>query len=57
MIAIYQYRRKRVYKMCDNKLDPRFYPEVYQAVAGKDYTVYAYMNDGSVRKFDVKTLI
>ena len=43
--------------MCDNKLDPRFYPEVYQAVAGKDYTVYAYMNDGSVRKFDVKPLI
>ena len=33
--------------MCDNKLDPRFYPEVYQAVAGKDYTVYAYMNDGA----------
>lgn len=43
--------------MCDNKFDPRFYPEVYQAVAGKDYTVYAYMNDGSVRKFDVKPLI
>ena len=40
--------------MCDNKLDPRFYPEAYQAVAGKDYTVYAYMNDGGVRKFDVK---
>ncbi len=40
--------------MCDNKFDPRFYPEVYQAVAGKDYTVYAYMNDGGVRKFDVK---
>ena len=43
--------------MCDNKFDKRFYPEVYQAVAGKDYTVYAYMNDGSVRKFDVKPLI
>lgn len=40
--------------MCDNKFDPRFYPEVYQEVAGKDYTVYAYMNDGGVRKFDVK---
>ena len=40
--------------MSDNKLDPRFYPEVYQAEAGKDYTVYAYMNDGGVRKFDVK---
>ena len=55
MIAIIPIQeRKRVYKMCDNKLDPRFYPEVYQAVAGKDYTVYAYMNDGGVRKFDVK---
>lgn len=40
-----------------NKLDARFYPEVYQAVAGEDYMVYAYLNDGSVRKFDVKPLI
>lgn len=40
-----------------NKLDARFYPEVYQAVAGEDYVVYAYLNDGSVRKFDVKPLI
>ena len=39
--------------MGDNKLDQRFYPEVYQAVAGENYTVYAYMNDGSVREFDV----
>ena len=43
--------------MGDNKLDQRFYPEVYQAVAGENYTVYAYMNDGSVREFDVKPLI
>ena len=43
--------------MGENKLDQRFYPEVYQAVAGKNYTVYAYLNDGSVREFDVKPLI
>ena len=43
--------------MGNNKLDQRFYPEVYQAVAGNNYTVYAYLNDGSVRKFDVKPLI
>lgn len=35
----------------------RFYPEVYQAVAGEDYTVYVYMNDGSMRLYDVKPLI
>lgn len=34
-----------------------FYPEVYQAVAGEDYTVYAYVNDGSVRKVDMKPLL
>lgn len=43
--------------MSDNKLDARFYPEIYQAVAGKNYMVYAYLNDGSVREFDVKPLI
>ncbi len=43
--------------MNDNKLDARFYPEVYQAVAGEDYIVYAYLNDGSMRKFDVEPLI
>lgn len=42
----------------ENNLDHRyFYPEVYQAVPGKDRTVYAYLNDGSVRKFDVKPFI
>ena len=39
--------------MGNNKLDQRFYPEVYQAVAGNNYTVCAYLNDGSVRKFDI----
>lgn len=43
--------------MSDNKLDARFYPEIYQAVAGKSYMVYAYLSDGSVREFDVKPLI
>ena len=40
-----------------NKLDVRFCPEIYQAVAGEDYVVYAYLNDGGIRKFDVKPLI
>ena len=43
--------------MNNSKLDSRFYPEVYQAVAGNNYTVYAYLNDGSVREFDVIPLI
>lgn len=44
--------------MNHSKLDfSRFYPEVFQAVPGKDYIVYAYMNDGSVHEFDVKPLI
>ena len=43
--------------MNDNKLDARFYPEIYQVVADKNYMVYAYLNDGSVREFDAKPLI
>ncbi len=44
--------------MADHKLDfTHFYPEVYQAVAGKDYMVYAYMNDGAMRALDMKPLI
>lgn len=35
----------------------RFFPEVRQVVPGADYTVYAYMNDGSVRLYDVKPLL
>lgn len=34
-----------------------FYPEVFQAVAGDNYIVYAYMNDGAVREFDVKPFL
>ena len=31
--------------------------EVLQAVAGEDFTVYAYFNDGTVRRADIKPLI
>lgn len=42
----------------NSNLDFRyFYPEVFQAVAGKDYIVYAYLNDGSIRKVDIKPLL
>lgn len=34
-----------------------FFPEIFQAVAGEDYTVYAYVNDGSVRKVDIKPFL
>lgn len=44
--------------MKDRNLDDRyFFPEVFQAVAGKNFTVYAYMNDGSIRLYDMKPLI
>jgi hypothetical protein len=44
--------------MENSKLDFNlFYPEVFQAVAGEDYVVYAYMNDGSMREFDAKPLL
>ena len=32
-------------------------PEVLQAVAGEDYTIYAYFNDGTVHCFDIRPLI
>lgn len=41
--------------MKNNNLD--FFPEVYQAVAGKNFTVYAYMNDGNIRLYDMKPVI
>jgi len=34
-----------------------FFPEVLQAVPSDDYKVFAYMNDGTVRRVDVKPLI
>lgn len=35
----------------------KIFPEVIQAVAGENFTVYAYMKDGSIRLFDAKPLI
>lgn len=32
-------------------------PKVLQAVAGENYTVYLYFNDGSVRLYDAKPLL
>ena len=33
------------------------FPAVVQAVAGEDYTVYAYMADGTIKRYDAKPLI
>ena len=33
------------------------FPKVLQAIAGEDFTVYAYMQDGTVRLYDAKPLI
>ncbi len=42
----------------NNSLDTRlFFPEIFQAVAGENYTVYAYVNDGSIRKVDIKPFL
>lgn len=42
----------------DGGLDfKQFYQEIYQAVAGEDYTVYAYVNDGGMRKVDIKPFL
>ena len=44
--------------MENSKLDfIYFQPEVFQAVAGNDFIVYAYMNDGSIRMLDMKPII
>lgn len=44
--------------MKDSKLDFKyFHPEVFQAVAGKNFVVYAYMNDGNIRMLDMKPII
>ncbi len=34
-----------------------FIPQVVQAVAGEDYTVYVYFSDGTVRLLDAKPLV
>lgn len=41
----------------NNMNENGLFPEVLQAVAGDDFTVYAYMNDGTVRLLDMKPLI
>lgn len=32
--------------------DPKFYPEVLQVVAGNNYELFIYFNDGSIHFFD-----
>ncbi|MEG0687995.1 MAG: DUF2442 domain-containing protein [Lachnospiraceae bacterium] len=40
------------------KLDNKnYFPEIFQAVAGENYTVYAYMNDGAIRLVNVLPFI
>ncbi len=44
--------------MENSKLDFKYFqPEVFQAVAGENYIVYAYLNDGSIRMLDMKPMI
>lgn len=38
-------------------MDPRFFPEVLQVVPGDNYVVYAYFNDGTVRRYDASELV
>lgn len=35
----------------------KIFPVVVQAIAGNDYTVFAYLNDGTIRKVSVKNLV
>ncbi|MDO4175653.1 MAG: DUF2442 domain-containing protein [Eubacteriales bacterium] len=35
----------------------QIFPKVLQAITGDDYTVYAYLNDGTVRCVDMKPMI
>ena len=36
---------------------PAVFPAVVQAVAGEDYTVFAYMANGTIKQYDAKPLI
>ena len=38
-------------------MNDTLFPVVIQAVAGDDYTVYAYMHDGTIRKVSVRHLV
>ena len=33
------------------------FPKVLQSIAGEDFTVYAYMQDGTIRLYDAKPII
>ncbi|MDR0868149.1 MAG: DUF2442 domain-containing protein [Planctomycetota bacterium] len=39
------------------KFHPHFSPKVWQAVPADDFAVYAYCNDGAVRRLEIKPLI
>ena len=42
----------------NSNLDSKyFFPEIFQVVAGEEYIVYAYVNDGSIRKVDIKPFL
>ena len=38
-------------------MEQQYFPSVVQALAGADFTVYAYFSDGSIKHYDVKPLI
>lgn len=38
-------------------MEEKYFPVIVQALAGPDYTVYAYFTDGTIHLFDVKPLI
>ena len=38
-------------------MEEEYFPVVVQAVAGENFTVYAYFSDGSIHLYDVKPLI
>ena len=38
-------------------MDERFFPEVLQVVPGDQYELYAYFNDGTVRRYDAAPLV
>ena len=38
-------------------MEEKYFPVVIQALAGEDYTVYAYFTDGTIHAYDVKPLL
>ncbi|WP_035172202.1 DUF2442 domain-containing protein [Caldanaerobius polysaccharolyticus] len=38
-------------------MDPRYFPEVDQVIPTKDFKVYIYFDDGSIKLFDAKDLV